>query len=107
MTGYGKDLFKDTAWYYSHYRPLYPASLIRNLIGKFSLDGKGQMLDLGCGTGQLAFRFADWFEEIVGIDTEPEMIQEAIRLNKEFRVENVEWFNGHIDTYKGNSDKIF
>ncbi len=63
MTDYGDELFKDTAWYYSRYRPIYPASLIRYLIDKFSLDGNGRMLDLGCGTGQLAFRFADWFEE--------------------------------------------
>ncbi len=56
MTDYGKDLFEGTAGYYSRYRPLYQASLIRYLIGKFSLDGKGQMLDLGCGTGQLGFR---------------------------------------------------
>ncbi|MGE7673234.1 class I SAM-dependent methyltransferase [Lysinibacillus sp. NPDC094403] len=100
MTNYGDELFKGTAWYYSRYRPLYPASLIRYLIDKFSLNGTGQMLDLGCGTGQLAFRFADWFEGIVGIDTEPEMIQEAIRLGKEFRVDNLEWFNGELDTYK-------
>ena len=66
MTDYGKDLFEGTAWYYSRYRPLYPASLIRYLIGNFPLDGKGQMLDLGCGTGQLAFKFSDWFEGIVG-----------------------------------------
>jgi ubiquinone/menaquinone biosynthesis C-methylase UbiE len=107
MTNYGTDLFKGTAWYYSHYRPLYPASLIRYLIDKFSLDGKGQMLDLGCGTGQLAFRFADWFEGIVGIDTELEMIQEAIRLSKEIRVENLKWFNGNLDTYKGKFDNKF
>ncbi|MEI4771555.1 methyltransferase domain-containing protein [Psychrobacillus sp. FJAT-51614] len=107
MTDYGKELFKGTAWYYSRYRPLYPASLIRYLIDKFSLDGKGQMLDLGCGTGQLAFRFTDWFERIVGIDTEPEMLKEAIRLEKEFRVENLEWFNGELDTYKDKFDGNF
>lgn len=107
MTDYGDELFKGTAWYYSRYRPLYPASLIRYLIDKFSLDGKGQMLDLGCGTGQLAFRFADWFEGIVGIDTEPEMIQEAIRLEKEFRVDNLEWYNGELDTYKIKFDGNF
>ncbi|MFJ8064597.1 class I SAM-dependent methyltransferase [Psychrobacillus sp. NPDC096426] len=108
MSAYGKDLFKGTANYYSRYRPMYPASLIRFLIEKFSLDGSGQMLDLGCGTGQLAFRFSDWFEGIVGIDTEPEMIKEAIRLSKEIRVENVRWFNGDIDTYKDNSsDETF
>lgn len=107
MAAYGEDLFKGTASYYSRYRPMYPASLIRFLVERFSLDGRGRMLDLGCGTGQLAFRFSDWFEGIVGIDTEPEMIEEAIRLSKEFRAENVEWFTGDIDTYKEKSDKTF
>ncbi|WP_313894388.1 methyltransferase domain-containing protein [Psychrobacillus sp.] len=100
MPDYGNSLFEGTSSYYSRYRPLYPASLIRYLISRFSLDGKGQMLDLGCGTGQLALRFSDWFEGIVGIDTEPEMIEEAIRLSKEVRVENLDCFNGDIDTYK-------
>jgi len=107
MAAYGKELFKGTASYYSRYRPMYSASLIRFLVERFSLDGRGKMLDLGCGTGQLAFRFSDWFEEIVGIDTEPEMIKEAIRLSKEIRVENVEWFNGAIDTYKEKPDETF
>ncbi|WP_053368007.1 class I SAM-dependent methyltransferase [Bacillus sp. FJAT-27245] len=107
MTDYGGELFKGTAWYYSRYRPLYPASLIRYLIEKFSLDGKGKMLDLGCGTGQLAIRFADWFEDIVGIDTEPEMILEAIRMEKECRVNNLEWFNGELDTYRKKYDGNF
>ncbi len=35
------------------------------------------------------------------------MIQEAIRLSKEIRLENMEWFNGDIDTFKGKSDKDF
>lgn len=107
MINYGKDLFEGTARYYSQYRPIYPASLIRYLIGKFSLDGTGHMLDLGCGTGQLAFRFTDWFEGIVGIDTEPEMILEATRLSKEHRVKNMEFFNGSLDKFKRSSDKTF
>lgn len=107
MTAYGEDLFKGTAHYYSRYRPMYPASLIRFLIEKFSLDGSGKMLDLSCGTGQLAHRFSDWFEGIVGIDREPEMIDEAIRLSKVIRAENVKWFTGDIDTYKENSDETF
>ena len=69
MKDYGEDLFKGTAWYYSRYRPLYSASLIRFLRSKFSLDGNGHMLDLGCGDGRLSLRFSDWFEKIVGIDT--------------------------------------
>ncbi len=104
---YGDDLFKGTAKYYSKYRPIYPASLIRYLIRKFSLDGKGHLLDLGCGTGQLAFRFSDWFEKIVGIDTDPEMITEAIDLSKDMRIENIQFFNGNLDKYKVNAHTFF
>lgn len=107
MENYGQVLFKGAAKYYSKYRPLYPASLIRFLVKRFSLDGNGKMLDLGCGTGQLAHRFSDWFEQIVGIDPEPEMIQEAERLTKEIRAENINWFNGDIDSYRENYEESF
>jgi len=107
MKEYGEDLFKGTAWYYSRYRPIYSDSLIRFLISKFSLDGNGQMLDLGCGDGRLTLRFSDWFEKIVGLDTEPEMIQEAERISKEFRVENAEWLIDDIEKYKSKNNTTF
>ncbi|MFD0679109.1 MULTISPECIES: class I SAM-dependent methyltransferase [unclassified Paenibacillus] len=97
MSDYGADLFKGTAWYYSRYRPLYPSSLIRFLVNKFSLNGEGRLLDLGCGTGQLALRFNDWFEETVGVDTEPEMLDEANRLSNANRVDDVRWLQGRAE----------
>jgi len=107
MKDYGENLFKGSAKYYSQYRPLYPSALIRFLINRFSLDGHGQMLDLGCGTGQLALRFSDWFEQIVGIDTEPEMIDEAKRLSNGIRAKNMEWFIGDINSYRSKYDNAF
>ncbi|MFC4559209.1 class I SAM-dependent methyltransferase [Virgibacillus kekensis] len=104
MTLYEDNLFKGAAEYYSRYRPMYPTSLVRALVKKFELDGQGKMLDLGCGPGRLAIRFSDWFEEIVGIDKEPEMIEEAKRISNEARVENTRWFTGDIEEYKGQSD---
>lgn len=97
MNEYGPDLFKGTAVYYSEYRPQYPSSLIRFLIQKFSLNGEGRLLDLGCGTGQLALRFSDWFEEIIGVDTESEMLDEANHLSKVHRVDNVSWIQGRAE----------
>jgi ubiquinone/menaquinone biosynthesis C-methylase UbiE len=107
MEGYGEDLFKGTSWYYSRYRPLYSPSLIRFLRSKFSFDGNGLMLDLGCGDGRLALRFSDWFETVIGVDTEPEMIQTAKILSQEARIENTEWFNGDIEKYKSQYQKNF
>ncbi|GAA0370866.1 class I SAM-dependent methyltransferase [Bacillus horti] len=97
MIDYGANLFKGTSLYYSRYRPLYPSSLVRFLVNKFSLNGEGRLLDLGCGTGQLALRFSDWFEEMIGVDTEPEMIDEAIRLSNDNRVKNVRWLEGKAE----------
>ncbi|WP_419886335.1 class I SAM-dependent methyltransferase [Paenibacillus sp. B-A-8] len=97
MNEYGSNLFKGTAVYYSEYRPQYPSSLIRFLIQQFSLNGEGRLLDLGCGTGQLALRFSDWFEEMIGVDTESEMLDEANRLSKIHRVDNVSWRLGRAE----------
>lgn len=107
MKDYGEDLFKGTACDYSRYRPLYPPALVRFLISKFSLDGNGKMLDLGCGDGRLSLRFSDWFETVIGVDTEPEMIQTARSLSQEARSENMEWFIGDIEKYKYHHQTTF
>src|SRR5690349_23730188 len=44
---------------------------------KFNLDGTGRLLDLGCGTGQLAIPFSSYFEEVIGLDPEPEMLEQS------------------------------
>ncbi|KZZ84499.1 class I SAM-dependent DNA methyltransferase [Bacillus sp. SJS] len=99
MTSYDKDLFKGTAGFYSQYRPIYPSSLIRLLIDRFELDGKGKMLDLGCGTGQLTLRLSDWFEKLIGVDPEEEMLVEAERNRIAARVDHCEWLAGKAEHY--------
>lgn len=107
MNQYGKELFKGAAQYYSKYRPMYPPSLIRYLIRKFSLNGEQQLLDLGCGTGQLTMRFSDWCRKIVGIDLEREMLVEAKRLQNEMRVNNIHWYEGNLEKYKTETNEKF
>ncbi|WP_226577224.1 class I SAM-dependent methyltransferase [Halobacillus litoralis] len=107
MDVYGTDLFKGSAWYYSKYRPMYPSSLIRFLVERFSLTGEQNLLDLGCGTGQFTIRFSDWCHKIVGIDTEPEMIEEAERLHQEIRMGQIDWFNGTLEKYKAGHQGQF
>lgn len=100
MNTYGQDLFKGAALYYSKYRPIYPSTLIRFLVKEFSLNGEQNLLDLGCGPGHLTIRFSDWCNKIVGIDLEPEMIEEAKRLQEEIRIGRIEWFNGRLEEYQ-------
>lgn len=73
------DLFASTAEYYARYRPGYPAAVFARLRAAFGLDGTGRLLDLGCGTGELARPLHADFAEVVGVDRSPEMVAEARR----------------------------
>lgn len=71
------DAFKGTAHYYAAYRRPYPASFFDLLSEVFRLDGSGRLLDLGCGTGQIAIPLAGRFAEVVAMDPDPGVLEEA------------------------------
>jgi SAM-dependent methyltransferase len=73
------DLYQGTAEYYDAYRPPYPRELIDKLTARVGADGTGRLLDLACGTGQVAFALRDSFAEIWATDQEPDMIAVAAR----------------------------
>jgi len=83
----------DTASFYARYRRGYPAELIARLL-EFNREGRGRLLDLGCGTGHLLLQLAGFFDQAVGIDPEPDMLREARMAAREGAVENVEWIAG-------------
>ncbi len=89
-----RDLFKGTAPYYARYRPGYPEAFFDHVAARFGLDGTGRLLDLGCGTGQLALPLAGRFEEVVGMDPEPEMLAEAAAGARTAGVRNATWIEG-------------
>ena len=88
------DIYKGTAWYYSHFRPPYPDALVRVLRDTFGLDGSGRLLDLGCGPGPVAIRLAHLFDEVVAMDPEPEMLAEGRAAAERAGVSNIEWLRG-------------
>jgi SAM-dependent methyltransferase len=69
-------LFTGTAHHYARYRPGYPSELIRLLAERAGLDGSSRVLDLGCGTGQIAIPLAAYAGEVVAADAEQEMLDE-------------------------------
>jgi ubiquinone/menaquinone biosynthesis C-methylase UbiE len=87
-------LFKGTAPYYARFRPGYPPELLERLAERAGLDASSRVLDLGCGTGQIAVPLAAHAGEVVAVDPEPEMlaeIRDLPNLNKvEGRAEEVD-----------------
>jgi len=69
------DLYRGTARGYDLFRPPYPPGLIADLSVRTGADGSGRLLDLACGTGQVAFALSDGFAEIWAVDQEPGMIE--------------------------------
>ena len=68
------DLFRGTAQYYERFRAPYPAGLIDDLARSAGADGTGRLLDLACGTGQIAFALRGRFAETWAVDQEPDMV---------------------------------
>ena len=86
-----KELFKNTAHYYAKYRAGYPPEFFKYVVRYFGLNGKGRLLDLGCGTGQLTIPFAKHFEEVIGLDPEQGMLDEARNQAEKANIKNVKF----------------
>jgi len=84
------DNFKGTAEYYKH-RPQYPDEIISEIAKEISLDGNGSLLDIGCGPGSLSIPLSHYFERVVAIDSNAEMIHEGADKAEKEGVMNIEW----------------
>lgn len=69
------DLYRGTAEYYDRYRLPYPEAMTGQLIARTGVSGRGRLLDLACGTGQLAFPLRRFFSEVWAVDREPDMVE--------------------------------
>lgn len=68
------DRYNGLAELYDEFRPGYPPSLINELIRLSNLKAGNRVLDIGCGTGQLAFPLAEKGFKVTAIDLEQDMI---------------------------------
>jgi len=84
----------ETAGYYATYRRGYPTQILDALQTVFQLDGTDVVLDLGCGTGQLAIPLAERVRSVVGMDPEPDMLRLAGVSAERQGVRNATWVLG-------------
>jgi len=74
-TPFAADLYRGAAAVYDRYRLPYLAEMMEDLVRRAGVSGNGRLLDLACGTGQLAFPLRRWFAEVWAVDQEPDMIR--------------------------------
>ncbi|MGW4464580.1 class I SAM-dependent methyltransferase [Micromonospora sp. NPDC004704] len=84
----------DVVDYYHRYRRGYPAAVIDALVAAFALTRDDTVVDLGCGTGQLATPIAHRVRAVVGVDPEPDMLTRARSAAAERGVGNATWMIG-------------
>jgi SAM-dependent methyltransferase len=84
-------LFAGTAEYYERGRLPYALGLTDALVENLGLNGRGRLLDVGCGPGTVALRLASVFQAVVGVDSDAGMLAEAARSAAEKEVRNATW----------------
>lgn len=98
------DLYRGTAHFYDRFRVPYPAPLLDDLCRRTNATGQGRLLDLACGTGQLAFGLASRFAEICAVDQEAEAIDLARTNARARRVDNIRWVVGRAEDIEADRD---
>ena len=76
------DGFTATGAFYSS-RPGYAPAAIQWIVDQLKLDGRGRMLDVGCGTGHVCFCFAGQLDQIIGIDPSVPTLNHAESIARE------------------------
>jgi SAM-dependent methyltransferase len=88
---YDPTIYRGSAAYYVPGRPPYSPALAATLAAEAGLDGSGRMLDIGCGPGVLAIELAGYFEEVIGLDPDAEMLAEGERRAAQAGIRSIRW----------------
>jgi SAM-dependent methyltransferase len=95
-------VFAGTAAYYRQGRKPYAPALVDVLAENLHLDGRGRLLDVGCGPGTVALFLAHRFEIVTGLDADREMLREAELAGAEEGVANANWVQMRAEELPGS-----
>jgi SAM-dependent methyltransferase len=99
-------LFGGAANYYVDGRVPYAEGLSDFMESALGLDGRGRLLDVGCGPGVIALRLAHLFETVVGLDSDADMLAVGARQAEEFAVGNISWAHMRAEELPGTLGKF-
>lgn len=85
-------MFGGTHRYYAKYRPNIPDEVIDIIVKHFNIGLNDRILDIGCGTGQVALAMEGRCGEMVCMDSDLEMLKQAKRITKCSKM-NLIWLN--------------
>jgi SAM-dependent methyltransferase len=88
---YDPTQYLGSAPYYRKGRPPYSPELEKVVVHELALDGYGRLLDAGCGPGILTTRLAGYFDEVVGLDPDAGMLEEARTAAAAAGIANMSW----------------
>lgn len=94
-------LYRGSASYYLEGRLPYAPGLADAFARELGLDGRGRLIDIGCGPGIVALELSAAFEEVVGLDADPDMIAEAAREARRRGIENGRWLTMRAEDLPG------
>ena len=86
------ELYRGTHEYYAKYRPGIPEEVIDVIVKHFNVKPTDRILDIGCGTGQVAIALEGKCGEMVCLDPDPDMLKWARKLTKGSKIK-LTWLN--------------
>jgi len=89
---FNPELYRGTHEYYVKYRPAIPEEVIKVIVEHFDIKPSDRVLDIGCGTGQVALAMEDKCREMVCLDPDPEMLKWAKKATKNSKMK-ITWLN--------------
>jgi len=98
-------LFADTAAYYARYRPAYPADLITCLTEAAAHAEPARLLDLGCGTGELAIPLAARMAGVDAVDADADMLAQARMKAAQSKSCGISWHHQLAENYTSDDHR--
>jgi SAM-dependent methyltransferase len=92
-----KTLFGGSARYYRTGRLPYAPEIATAFKEELDLDGTGRLLDVGSGTGEIALLLAPLYAEVVGLDPDEDMIEEARAEAERQGCKNARWVTARAE----------
>src|SRR4051812_14709683 len=100
----GRGLFRGTAAWYAQFRRGYPVGVFDLLEAQAPLTRASRVLDLGCGTGQVALSLAARVASVTGVDADDDMLAEAAAAAERAGTKNCRWVHGSAESFADAAD---